>query len=169
MHLPTIDLRGQDSGVQFLADHVRRVRREWHSAGHRFCWAHRSIARVDLSTSSNYAFYSIMADDVEIRTLDGLRAEQTDGATPRLTGHAIRVNTPSLDLGGFVEVVTPEAVATALRRAPDLRMLAHHDPARVLGRVSAKTLAVTQDTDGLRFEVEPPAHEAGLVESVRRG
>jgi HK97 family phage major capsid protein/HK97 family phage prohead protease len=109
-----------------------------------------------------------LADELEVRHLDGLRAD-TSGAAPKLVGHAIRTGVLSENLGGFREVVSSEAVTRALGRHPDLVMLSNHDPAHVLGRVSAKTLLVEHDGDGLRFEVDPPEHERGLVESVARG
>lgn len=109
-----------------------------------------------------------MAEELEIRHLDGLRAE-TSGAGAKLVGYAIRTNVLSENLGGFREVITPDALRAALRRGPDLRALVNHNTDRVIGRLSAKTLRVAQDDDGLRFEVDVPEHERGLVESVARG
>jgi HK97 family phage major capsid protein/HK97 family phage prohead protease len=109
-------------------------------------------------------------DDFEIRQLEGLRAEQEPGRPPRLVGYAIRTNVLSEDLGGFREIVAPEAVTRALERRPDLVALHNHDSSRVLGRLSAQTLRVAQDADGLRFEIDPvPRSARDLVESVRRG
>jgi HK97 family phage major capsid protein/HK97 family phage prohead protease len=108
--------------------------------------------------------------EVEVRTLDGVRATSAGPADPpRLTGHAIRTGIRSQDLGGFVEVVAAEALTRALARGRDLVCLVAHNVERIVGRQSAKTLLVEQDDQGLRFEVTPPAHEAGLVESVARG
>jgi HK97 family phage major capsid protein/HK97 family phage prohead protease len=109
-----------------------------------------------------------MADELEVRHLDGLRAD-TSGAAPRLVGHAIRTGVLSENLGGFRELIVPEALRAALSRNPDLRALVNHDTSRVIGRLSAKTLRVAQDEAGLRFEVDVPEHERGLVESVARG
>ena len=108
-----------------------------------------------------------MTDELEVRHLDGLRAS-SEGGTPKLLGHAI-VTGVATDLGVAKEIVAPAALQRALDRAPDLVALFDHDPARVLGRVSAKTLRVEQDDRGLRFEVDLPSHEAGLAESVARG
>jgi HK97 family phage prohead protease len=98
-----------------------------------------------------------------------LRADLSDPRAPKLVGHAVRTGVRSQDLGGFVEIVAPEAVTRALARGGDLVALVNHNADRVVGRQSAKTLTVAQDAEGLRFEVTPPAHEAGLVESVARG
>jgi Escherichia/Staphylococcus phage prohead protease len=110
----------------------------------------------------------LLAGDLEVRHLDGLHADLS-GASPRLVGHAIRTNVPSHDLGGFREIITPDAVQRALARDPDLIGLVNHSADRVIGRRSAKTLRVTQDASGLAFEIDPPEHERGLVESIKRG
>jgi HK97 family phage major capsid protein/HK97 family phage prohead protease len=111
---------------------------------------------------------STPGDELEVRHLDGLRAD-TSGATPQLVGYAIRTGVLSENLGGFREIITPDALRAALGRNPDLRALVNHNTDRVIGRVSAKTLRVAQDEAGLRFAVDVPEHERGLVESVARG
>src|SRR5262245_15396530 len=109
-----------------------------------------------------------MADDVERRACpDGLRAEP--GERPVLAGLAIPTDALSHDLGGFKEIITAGALTRALERKPDLLAVVNHDKGRVLGRLSAGTLAVSQDPAGLSFRVTPPSHERGLVESVERG
>src|SRR5262249_20116244 len=109
-----------------------------------------------------------MSTDLEVRHLDGLRAV-TDGGVSILIGYAIRTNVLSEDLGGFQEIITPAAVRDALAGDGDLVALWDHDTARVLGRRSAKTLTVGADEQGLRFEITPPSHAGGLIESVQRG
>src|SRR5262245_29464414 len=101
--------------------------------------------------------------DIEVRHLDGIRADVTDPRAPKLAGRAIVTNVLSEDLGGFKERIAPEAVTRALARGRDLVALVNHNAERVVGRQSANTLTVAQDADGLRFEITPPAHEAGLV------
>jgi HK97 family phage major capsid protein/HK97 family phage prohead protease len=109
-------------------------------------------------------------DEVEVRSLDdGLRAETTDPRAPRLVGYAIRTGVLSEDLGGFRETITPQAIRRALEGGRDLVALRNHDTNHVLGRVSAKTLHVEADDRGLRFEIDVPEAERGLVESVARG
>jgi HK97 family phage major capsid protein/HK97 family phage prohead protease len=107
--------------------------------------------------------------DVEVRHLDGVRADTSDARSPKLVGHAIRTAVRSQDLGGFVEIVSPEGLTRALERSQDLVALANHDEGRVLGRRTAKTLTIEQDAQGLRFTLTPPAHEAGLVDTIARG
>jgi HK97 family phage major capsid protein/HK97 family phage prohead protease len=110
-----------------------------------------------------------MADEFEVRHLDGLRADVADGRAPRLVGYAIRTGVLSEDLGGFREVIAPEAVRRVVDANADLVALFDHDSRRVLGRQSAKTLRVAADDVGLKFEVDVPEHERGLVASVARG
>jgi HK97 family phage major capsid protein/HK97 family phage prohead protease len=106
--------------------------------------------------------------DYEVRHVDGLRAA-TESGVPTLVGYAIRSNVLSEDLGGFRERITPEAIRAALDAGPDLVALQNHDTSRVLGRMSAKTLTVAADDQGLRFEITPPSHATDLIESVQRG
>jgi len=84
----------------------------------------------------------LQADDLEVRHLDGVRAEGS-GATVKLVGTAIVFSQPSRDLGGFIEKIAPDAV-----RSDDLVALHNHDSSRVLGRESARTLRVTRDPRG---------------------
>jgi HK97 family phage major capsid protein/HK97 family phage prohead protease len=107
-------------------------------------------------------------DEVEVRSLEGLRAEGAS-PTPTLAGHAVVTGVPSLDLGGFQEVITAEALRRALAADPDIVCLRNHDAMHVLGRQSAGTLTTHQDERGLAFRVTLPSHEAHLAESVTRG
>jgi HK97 family phage prohead protease len=85
-----------------------------------------------------------------------------------ISGYALIFNSESLDLGGFREVVRPEAIDRSLRL--DVLALADHDSARVLGRVSSGTLRLTKDARGLRITIDLPETSAGrdVYESVRR-
>ncbi len=109
------------------------------------------------------------SDEVEIRHLGGVEVRAEEGRATKLVGHAIRTSVLSEDLGGFRERITPEALRRALDAAPELVALRNHSTDHVLGRRSAKTLTVEADDHGLRFELTPPEHERGLVESVARG
>jgi HK97 family phage prohead protease len=86
-------------------------------------------------------------------------------------GYAIVFNVKSEDLGGFREIIMPEAVARTLREGLDVRALVDHDSSKVIGRTSAGTLALTVDRHGLKVSIDPPKTSIArdLVESVRRG
>lgn len=102
----------------------------------------------------------------------GFRAEASgNDFRPVLRGHPIVFNIKSADLGGFVEIIRPEAIERTLREDIDLRALVDHDTARIIGRKSAGTLRVKVDSRGLGVEIDPPNTTAGrdIVESVRRG
>ena len=105
----------------------------------------------------------------EIRNIEGLTLETREGKTmPVITGVPICFDKRSDDLGGFVEIVKPEAVTLGQR---DVLALAHHDTAQVLGRQSSGTLTLTKDDTGIRMELAPPDTTVGrdIIESVRRG
>ena len=103
------------------------------------------------------------ARSVERRAVLELRADLS-----KIVGHAIVCDVRSRDLGGFVEVVAPSAVASAL--GADVVALFNHDSNQVLGR-TPKTLTLTQDTRGLAFVLDPAPTQAGrdALELVRRG
>lgn len=99
------------------------------------------------------------------------RAASEIGATGRtITGYAIVFNSPSADLGGFVEVIEPSAVERSLRDEADIRALVDHDTSKVLGRTTAGTLRLAKDSHGLRVEIDVPKTTAGndILESVSR-
>ena len=86
-----------------------------------------------------------MSDDLEIRTLVECRA----GLSPNghtIEGHAVVFNSLSEDLGGFREIIKPEAVDRTLREAVDVRALVNHDAGQVIGRTRAGTLTLRKDT-----------------------
>jgi HK97 family phage prohead protease len=90
---------------------------------------------------------------------------------PLLRGMAIVFNERSQDLGGFVEVIKPEAIQRTLNEGIDLRAFFGHDPAKVLGRQSAGTLRTEATRQGLTVEIDPPSvtDPPNLMESIQRG
>lgn len=94
------------------------------------------------------------------------------GNTPRLEGYAAVFDSASEDLGGFVEFVRPGAFKRSLQsNRADPMALVHHLPHLVLGRRSAGTLRLAEDTRGLHFEVDMPdtGTARDLLVSVDRG
>ena len=106
-----------------------------------------------------------MSSDLERRVVPELRAQ---GA--HIVGHAVIFDVRSVDLGGFVEIVRPQACDRALAPGADVRALYAHDPAAVLGR-TPKTLTVTKDARGLAFDLDPAPTTAGkdALALVQRG
>src|SRR5512135_2436555 len=87
----------------------------------------------------------------------------------RMSGYAYLFDVLSEDLGGFVERIAPGAGAHALRSS-DVVGLVDHDEGRVLGRKSAGTLRVEEDSTGARYEIDLPdtGYARDLAESLRR-
>lgn len=68
-----------------------------------------------------------------------------------ITGLAAVYNSPSHNLGGFIETVAPSAFKRALRDKHDVRILVEHDPSKILGRTAAGTASLSDSPEGLRF------------------
>lgn len=81
-----------------------------------------------------------------------LRAKEGEKTT--LRGYAAVFDKPSLDLGGFIEVVRKGAFARSLKETDDILAFAYHDPSKPLGRRSAGTLTLTEDDTGLLVEIQ---------------
>jgi len=108
--------------------------------------------------------------DLEYRTLAEARVN-VDRAH-RLDGLAIVFNSQSVDLGGFVEVIAPEAVDRTLAGGADVRALVDHDAAKILGRTRAGTLTMRKESRGLRVRIETDpeiSYVKDLLRSVDRG
>jgi len=92
------------------------------------------------------------------------------GGPGRIVGYAAKFNVLSVDLGGWKEMLQPHAFAMAIANGEDCRCLRNHVDDNLLGRVSAGTLELDEDEDGLRFECDLPDTQTGrdTAESVRR-
>ncbi len=92
--------------------------------------------------------------------------------TTHIVGLAIPVGSLSMDLGGFREVISAEALDPIFTDDVDLRLLVDHDPAKVMARRSAGTLALYRDARGLHVvgAVDPEISYTGdVVRAVKRG
>lgn len=102
---------------------------------------------------------------IEIRKADG-----GDKPSPiTLRGYAAKFDVMSENLGGFREQIAPGAFADVLK--DDVRALFNHDANQVLGRTTAGTLRIAQDSTGLYYEVDLPDTQAArdLATSIERG
>lgn len=95
-------------------------------------------------------------EQVERRYLDWtdieLSEETREDANVRtVQGYAVKFDKPSLDLGGFREIVSRGAFLKSLKR--DIIALWSHNTDIVLGRTSNGTLALEEDETGLRFKL----------------
>src|SRR5699024_5623556 len=84
-------------------------------------------------------------------------------------GYALRFNTLSNDLGGFVETISPQALKDA--DLSDVRCLIDHDSSKVLGRTTSDTLELNVDEEGLYFRTQLPntTYAKDLYENIRLG
>ncbi|MEM9790857.1 MAG: HK97 family phage prohead protease [Planctomycetota bacterium] len=69
---------------------------------------------------------------------------------------AARADTEYELWAGFVERIMPGAFDRALAEGQDVRALFNHDANHVLGRTAARTLRLTVDAVGLRYEIDAP-------------
>lgn len=81
-------------------------------------------------------------------------AKVAQNSPKKLSGYAIVWNTPSKDLGGFKEVVSPDALKGV--DLSNVLMLNDHDYTQVLASVKAGTLKLTPDDKGLHFDATLP-------------
>ena len=116
-----------------------------------------------------------MSDNIERRVLPTedveLRVERdSEGKPTKITGYAAVFNKNSVNFGGLVEQIKPGAFANTLKSS-DVRALVNHDSNLLLGRTKSGTLRMTENSKGLKFEVDLPNNNAArdAAESIDRG
>lgn len=112
------------------------------------------------------------ANDVQVETPQNEDQEQNENnaeTSKVLSGYAIVWNTPSKDLGGFTEVVAPNALDDV--DLSDVLMLNNHDFTQVLASVKAGTLELEPDDKGLHFKATLPntSFANDVYEEVKSG
>ncbi|GCD87152.1 phage capsid protein [Lactiplantibacillus plantarum] len=80
--------------------------------------------------------------------------DKQDQQGKTISGYAIVWNSPSKDLGGFTEIVTPKALDGV--DLSNVLMLNNHDYTQVLASVKAGTLTLETDDKGLHFTAQLP-------------
>ncbi|AKJ41548.1 HK97 family phage prohead protease [Pragia fontium] len=91
----------------------------------------------------------------ETRCYSGeVRAEQRDAEPTQIIGYGSVFNSRSEPMWGFREIIKPGAFDDVLN--DDVRGLFNHDPNFILGRSSAKTLSLSVDEHGLRYDITAP-------------
>lgn len=86
--------------------------------------------------------------------------------TSTIAGYAAKYNTATSIGGVFLEKLAPGCFARSLRENPDVRALLAHDDGRVLGRVSAGTLRLKDDSLGLWFAVDADPSTPSGAEAI---
>lgn len=85
---------------------------------------------------------------------DSKETEETQEGSKNISGYAFKFGQPSKDLGGFVEVITPEALKDV--DLSNVFLLYGHDYSKPLASTKAGTLKLNVDETGLHFEAELP-------------
>jgi len=111
---------------------------------------------------------------IERRYAPGLEIRAEGDNPPKIVGYASIFNQPAQvgpDSWGWTEIVKPGAFRRALTEMQDVRALVNHDSASIIGRLSAGTLVLREDTKGLYYEVTVPDTQVGrdVLTSVKRG
>jgi len=85
-------------------------------------------------------------------------------------GYAAKHGKPSRNLGGFVEVIAPEAFRKSRGDGwPDVIARYNHDDNMMLGSISARSLRLELDDTGLTYEVDMLPSRADVYELIQRG
>lgn len=118
-------------------------------------WKHSSLRqRIESRAAAGWS-----ATGIERRSLAGTSAPpvmmtRATGTTTRtavsLHGYGAVFDKPSLDLGGFIEYIERGAFTEAIKTS-DVRCLLNHDYNHLLGRSTAATLELREDSHGLKF------------------
>lgn len=87
-------------------------------------------------------------DEIEIRSESGRR--------PIVSGYAAVYNSKSRDLGGFTEVIRQGAFTNALASGRNVNAYFNHDPNMVLGSTQSGTLRLSENSRGLKYEIDLP-------------
>jgi len=101
-----------------------------------------------------------MSQALEIRNLLEPVEVHSEGNRLVATGYAARYDALSQNLGGFVERVAPTAFRKTLKQT-DVRALFNHKPDFLLGTSSAGTLRLSNESDGLAYEIDLPDTTVG--------
>lgn len=114
-----------------------------------------------------------MKKQLEVRhiTTREFRVASNADGSKTITGYAALFNTPSVDMGGWKEVVSPSAFTRTLRENPDVFCFFSHDNSKVLGRTKSGTLTLETDQTGLKYSCNLPNTTIAndLAVSIERG
>jgi HK97 family phage prohead protease len=92
--------------------------------------------------------------EVRTNSVDFEVRAEGDGMT--FTGYASVFNSPSEDLGGFVEYVAPGAFKRSLQSRNEVKLLWNHDSGEPLASLRGGTMQLIEDEVGLRVTAKLP-------------
>lgn len=92
--------------------------------------------------------------EVRTNSVDFEVRAEGDGMT--FTGYASVFNSPSEDLGGFVEYVAPGAFKRSLQSRNEVKLLWNHDSGEPLASLRGGTMQLVEDNRGLKVTAQLP-------------
>lgn len=119
-------------------------------------WCEKTINASDRQNINDMKNDKTTQKSVEKRTysskVEVRNVEENGKKKKKITGYALKFNQESEDLGGFVEIISPNALRNT--DMGDVRALFNHDPNFVLGRTKSGTLKLKVDEIGLHYEID---------------
>jgi HK97 family phage prohead protease len=97
--------------------------------------------------------------EVRTNSVDFEVRAEGDGMT--FTGYASVFNSPSEDLGGFVEYVAPGAFKRSLQSRNEVKLLWNHDSGEPLASLRGGTMSLVEDERGLKVTAQLPQTTRG--------
>jgi hypothetical protein len=101
------------------------------------------------------------AKEPEVRTNSVEFEVRAEGDGMSFTGYASVFNSPSEDLGGFVEYVAPGAFKRSLQSRNEVKLLWNHDTGEPLASLRGGTMSLVEDEVGLRVTAKLPNTSRG--------
>jgi HK97 family phage prohead protease len=92
--------------------------------------------------------------EVRTNSVDFEVRAEGDGMT--FTGYASVFNSPSEDLGGFIEYVAPGAFKRSLQSRNEVKLLWNHDSGEPLASLRGGTMTLVEDNRGLKVTAQLP-------------
>ena len=92
----------------------------------------------------------------EVRTNNVDFEVRSEGDGMTFTGYASVFNSPSEDLGGFVEYVAPGAFKRSLQSRNEVKLLWNHDSGEPLASLRGGTMQLVEDSVGLKVTAQLP-------------
>ena len=111
-----------------------------------------------------------MTLETERRSLAQMVERRADSERNTVAGYAVVFNSEA-DIGGYFREIIARGAFTETLKTADVRAYFGHDPDKVLGRASAGTLRLTEDSKGLAVEIDLPdtTHGRDVRELIDRG
>jgi HK97 family phage prohead protease len=101
------------------------------------------------------------AKEPEIRTNSVDFEVRAEGDGMSFTGYASVFNSPSEDLGGFIEYVAPGAFKRSLQSRNEVKLLWNHDSGEPLASLRGGTMQLVEDERGLKVTAQLPQTSRG--------